>query len=87
MPNQKINFCSKFAIKTTIANTDAGSLKSLHALFDTYLDYILTKFKANCMVQNVQNVELFDKKTLSFLKTIFNVNPILLDVSVTETIV
>ena len=65
MPDRKINFCSKFAIKifrTTIADTDTGSLRSLHTLFDTYLDYMLTKFEANRMVQNVENVELFDKK-------------------------
>ena len=42
-----------------MSNTDTGSLNSLHTLFDTYLDYILTKFEANRNVQNVQNVERF----------------------------
>ena len=33
--------------RATVSNTDTGSLKSLHTLFDTYLDYMLTKFEAN----------------------------------------
>ena len=36
VPNQKINFCNKFAVKTLpcnhIANADIGSLKSLYTL-------------------------------------------------------
>ena len=40
--------------RVTFANTDARSFKSLHKLFDTYFDYMLAKFEAKCMVQNVQ---------------------------------
>ena len=32
-----------------------GSLKSLHALFDKYLDHTLVKFEQNCMVRIIQN--------------------------------
>ena len=45
----------------TIANADIGSLKSLHTLFDKYLDHMLVKFEQNCMVQTTRNFELFDK--------------------------
>ena len=48
--------------RTTIANADTGSFKSLHTLFDTYLDHTLAKFKLNCMVQNVQNLSFLAKK-------------------------
>ena len=51
----------------TVAIADNGSEKSHHTLFCTYLDHMLAKFKPNRMVQNVQNVEFFDKK-LDFLK-------------------
>ena len=70
MPDRKINFGSKFAIKlfrATIANADTGSLKSVHTLFDMYLDHMLAKLEPNRMVQNVQNFELFDINP-SFLK-------------------
>ena len=48
---------------TTIANVDIGSLKSLHSLFDKYLDHMLVKFEQNCMIQTTRIFELFDKKT------------------------
>ena len=41
------------------------SLKSLHTLFDKYLDNMLVRFEQNCMVQTIQNIELFDKKWLT----------------------
>ena len=44
IPERKINFCSKFAVKlfpATVANADIVSLKSLHTLFDKYLDHML----------------------------------------------
>ena len=44
---------------TTAANADIGSLRSLHTLFDKYLDHMLVKFEQNCMVQTTQNFELF----------------------------
>ena len=55
----------------TVANADIGSLKSLHTLFDKYLDHMLVKFEQNPMVQTTWNFELFDKKP-GFLKTIFD---------------
>ena len=45
-----------------IADADIGSLKSLHTLFDKYLDHMLVKFEQNRMVQSIQNFELFDQK-------------------------
>ena len=45
-----------------IADADIGSLKSLHTLFDKYLDHMLVKFDQNRMVQSIQNFELFDQK-------------------------
>ena len=69
MSGRKLNFGrKKFAIKifrTTVANADTESFKSLRTLFDTYLDHMLANFEPNGIVRNVQNFELFDKK-LSF---------------------
>ena len=44
----------------TVANADAGSLKSFHTLFDTYLDDMRAKVEPN---RYVHNFEL-----MSFLK-------------------
>ena len=46
----------------TIADADIGSLKSLHTLFDKYLDHILGKFEQNGIVRNNKTFKLFDKK-------------------------
>ena len=46
----------------TIADADIKSLKSLHTLFDKYLDHMLVQFEQYRMVQTIQNFELFDKK-------------------------
>ena len=56
----------------TVAKVNIGNLKSLHTLFDKYLDHMLVdhmlvKFEQNCMVQTTQNFKLYDKK-LSFSK-------------------
>ena len=40
-------------------------VKSLHTLFDKYLDPMLVEFEQNCLVQTIQNFELFDKKWLT----------------------
>ena len=61
MLDQKINFCCKFAIKTlrsTVANTDIRSLKSLHTFLKKCLYHVLVKFKQNRMVQTTQNVDV-----------------------------
>ena len=48
--------------RATVAIADTESLESLHTLFATYLDHMLAKFVPNCIVRNVQNFEVFDKK-------------------------
>ena len=48
----------------TIADAGIGSLKSLHSLFDKYLDYMLVQFEQNRMGQTI-NFELFDKKMVN----------------------
>ena len=45
----------------TIADANIWSRKSLHTIFDKYLDQMLVKFEQNCMIRTVQNFELFDK--------------------------
>ena len=68
MPDRKIIFAVNLRLKlfrATIANAGTGSLTSFHTLFETYLDYLLTKFEPNRMLQNVQNFELFDRKGVS----------------------
>ena len=57
-----------------------GSLKSLHTLFDKYLDHMLVKFEQNPVVRNIQNFELFGKKWLTIWE---RDDAILQDVSVT----
>ena len=42
-----------FYITTDYA--DIGSLKSLHTLFDKYLDHMLVKFERNRTVRTIQN--------------------------------
>ena len=67
------SFDGKFTVKLfsdgvfyiIIADADVGSLKSLHTLFDKYLDYMLVKFIQNHMVWPIENCELFDKKWLN----------------------
>ena len=68
---QKLIFDWTFYV--TIADADIGSLKSLHTLFDTYLDHMLVKFCA-----------FWRKMAYSFWHS---VDAILEHVSVTETIV
>ena len=81
MPDRKINFCSKFAIKTppdTIANADIGSLKSLHTFLKTCLYHMLMKFEQNCA---------FWPKKKHVFKPFLTKSSILEDVSVAEIIV
>ena len=56
------NLKLKLSLLMPRPNTDIGSLKSLHTLFDKYLDHMLVKFEQNRMVRTVQNFELLDKK-------------------------
>ena len=75
--------------RAAVANTDIEILKSLHTLFDTYLDHMLAKFKPSRIVWNVQNFSFLTKKKKKkeFLKTIYDksVDAILKDVPVAET--
>ena len=59
------NWFSDRAFYVTIADPDVGSLKSLHTLFDKYLDHMLVKFEQNRLFQIIQNFELFDQKWLT----------------------
>ena len=53
-----------------IADADIESLKSLHILFDKYLDHMLVKFEQNHIVQSIQNFELFDENDIPFWQSI-----------------
>ena len=64
-PIEKSIFAVNLPLKlfrAAIANADIGSLKSLHTLFDNYLDHMLVKFEQNRMVETTRNFELFEKK-------------------------
>ena len=50
----KIQFSDR-VFYVTIADAEIGSLKSLHTLFDKYLDHMLVKFEQNRMVRTIQN--------------------------------
>ena len=43
----------------TIADADIGSLKTLHTLFDKYLDHMPVKFEQNRIVQTILKFVLF----------------------------
>ena len=44
-----------------ITDSDIGSLKSLCTFPVEYLDHILVKLEQNCIVRNIQTLELFGK--------------------------
>ena len=64
------NWFSDRVFYVNIIDADSGSLKSLHTLFDKYLDHMLVKFEQNRMVWTVQNFELFDKNGQPFDKVL-----------------
>ena len=74
-----------FFFFVTVSNTDFERLKSLHTLFDNYLNHMLVNFEQNRMVRTIQNCELFDHKMLNHFWQ--SIDDILEDVPVTETIV
>ena len=49
----KIDFPIRYFM-LPVADADIGSPKSLHTLFDKYLDHMLVKFKQNRMVQTTK---------------------------------
>ena len=66
MDDRKINVAVNLPLKifrATVENANTGGLKSLHIIIDMYMEHVLVKFEPNCMVQNEQNFELFDKKS------------------------
>ena len=74
IPGRKINFCSKFTIKTLLcylANADIGTLNSLHKFLKKCLSHTLVKFEQNSMVQTTQKFELLTKNLFFFFITIF----------------
>ena len=72
MPGRKINICRKLPLtlfRASVANTDIGSLKSLHRFLLKCLHHMLAKFERNRMVQTIKNCEFFDqKKTVFFFQ-------------------
>ena len=58
---QKLIFARIFNI--TIADVDIRNLKSLHTLFDRYLDHILVKFEQNRMVRTI--LSFLEKKMVN----------------------
>ena len=87
------NFIGKFLQKLIFRSgilcytcADAhGSLKSLHTLFDTYLDRMLVKFEKKSYGPNHTKFSVFGQKMVN--KFWQSVDAILANVSVTETIV
>ena len=62
----KIDFpIGYFILPLLMLTLEVWNLKSLHTLFDRYLDHMLVKFEQNHMVWTIQNFELFDKKRLT----------------------
>ena len=54
-----------------IADADIENLKSLHTLFDKYLDHMLVKFEQNHMVRTIQNVVVFWQKMVNNFDKVF----------------
>ena len=48
--------------RAAIANVDIGSLKFIHTLFDTYLDYMQVKLEQNRMVQKYTKFDVKKEK-------------------------
>ena len=45
----------------TITDTDIGSLKFFHTLFDNYLNHKMVKFEQNRVVRNIQILNFWQK--------------------------
>ena len=54
----------------TIPDVDIKSLKSLHTLFDKYLDHLLVKLEQNRVLRNMQNLELLNRKWLTIFENV-----------------
>ena len=79
MTDRKINFAANLPLKlfrATVSNPDTGSLKSLHTLFDMYLDHMLASFETivwsklyKILRVFVKQKPIFDKDLTPFCKT------------------
>ena len=61
----KIHFKNVFSDRifyASITVADIVSLKSLHTLFDKYLDHMLFKFEQNRVLRNIQILSFFVQK-------------------------
>ena len=70
-PSEKTIFAVNLLLKlfpATVANADIESLKTLHTLFDKYLNPMVVQFGQNYMVQTTRNLDLKN----GFLKTVFD---------------
>ena len=81
------NCFSYRAFYVTIADVDTGSLKSLHTLFDRYLDHVQVNFEQIVWFElfKIFLNFFFDKKMVNHFWQ--SIDTILEDVSVTETII
>ena len=59
----KIDFSHR-AFYVTVTDADIGSRKPATHIHE-YLDRMLVKFEQNCMIQNIQNLELFCQKMIN----------------------
>ena len=65
MANLLQKLISDRAFYVTIADADIGSLKSLHTLFDKYMDHMLATFEQNRLVQTIIFFAFWQKKWLT----------------------
>ena len=84
------SFDSKFTAKIdfpyeafyfTITDADMQSLKSLHTLFDKYLDHVRVEFDGNRILRNIEKLAFWRKMVNHFRES---VGTILKDVSGTK---
>ena len=85
MVNLLQNWFFDWAFYVTIADADVESLKSLHALFEKYLDHMLVKFEQKLYGPNHTKFCAFWQKMVNDFWQ--SVDATLKDVSVTETVV
>ena len=64
------NWFSDRVFYIIIADANIGSLKTLHTLFNEYLDYMLVKFEQYRVVRTIHNFELFDKNWLTISENV-----------------
>ena len=78
------NWFSDQAFYVTISDADIGSLKSLHTLFDKYLDHMLVTFDQIYCPNHTKFCAFWQKMVNNFWQI---VDAILEDVFVTQTII